>query len=442
MNGFFDIKLQLGCLLIISYIYFVYYRETRKAANAELPHNKIFGFILGVSPWAVVFDGASALTIDYRAAIPEWVNLICHIGFFVFVNLTVIGVFVYIVDMTIGIPQKWSHRLLMFLPGIISFIVIFAFIGQLEYVDGDLTSYSVGVSPTACFVSAAFHYLLACVLMFIKRRYITKHKQICVFAFAIIVLAVIALQMSNPQILFTSVVPAALVLGIYDNFEDPSRLKLKNYNERMVTNFATLVENRDDNTGGHIQRTREYVSLILDEMKKSEKYKDTLTVDFIDRVKNAAPMHDIGKISTPDYILQKPGALEPEERKVMQEHTVIGAEIILKTFRNLNDPEYLKIAYNVAKYHHEKWNGKGYPEGLKGEEIPICARIMAVADVFDAVSADRVYRKAMPLEKCYKIIEEGAGEDFDPEIARLFLNAREQVTKLYFSSNVNSHTSL
>ena len=138
-------------------------------------------------------------------------------------------------------------------------------------------------------------------------------------------------------------------------------------------------------------------------------------------------MHDIGKIGVPDQILQKPAKLTPEEFEIMKLHSSKGGEIIKETFDELDEPEYQQIAYEVARYHHEKWNGKGYPEGLREKKIPLHARIMAIADVFDAVSAKRVYRDAMPVDKCFKIIEEGVGKDFDPTLAELFLGARKDV---------------
>lgn len=115
----------------------------------------------------------------------------------------------------------------------------------------------------------------------------------------------------------------------------------------------------------------------------------------------------------------------------MKEHAAVGGDIIRKTFADLDEPDYQKIAYEVARYHHEKWNGKGYPDGLQREEIPLHARIMAIADVFDAVSAKHCYRDAMPVETCFKIIEEGAGEDFDPNMVSMFLGAREKVMVYY-----------
>ncbi len=142
-------------------------------------------------------------------------------------------------------------------------------------------------------------------------------------------------------------------------------------------------------------------------------------------------MHDIGKISIPDAVLQKPGKLTPEEFACMKEHTEKGGKIINETFGHLGDASYTKMAYRVAKYHHEKWNGTGYPKGLEGEEIPLCARIMAVADVFDAVSEKRCYRDAMPIDKCFEIIAEGSGRDFDPLIADTFLSIRKKVEQIH-----------
>jgi len=213
--------------------------------------------------------------------------------------------------------------------------------------------------------------------------------------------------------------------------EDPSYRRLEKHNAEMTSGFATLVENRDNNTGGHIKRTKEYVRMMLAEMVEMPQYKQMLTKDFVKNMINAAPLHDIGKISTPDNILQKPGKLTDEEYTIMKLHAATGGDIIKETFKGLNDAEFLDTAYQVARFHHEKWNGRGYPEGISGENIPLCARIMAVADVFDAVSAKRVYRDAMPIEKCFQIIESGAGSDFDPELVSIFLNAKDKVLEIY-----------
>ena len=232
-----------------------------------------------------------------------------------------------------------------------------------------------------------------------------------------------------PELLISSIVPAFCIIALYINIEDPALRRLKFYNNDIVTSFATLVESRDNSTGSHVKRTRNYVKIILDEIEKAHLYSSVMTSDFKEHLLNAAPMHDIGKISTPDTILQKPGKLTDEEYAIMKKHAVAGGEIIQEIFKDLDDKEFLKTAYDVACYHHERWNGKGYPEGLKETEIPFAARIMAIADVFDAISAKRCYRDAMPLETCFQIIKEGAGKDFDPELVKLFLGAKEKIAK-------------
>lgn len=156
-------------------------------------------------------------------------------------------------------------------------------------------------------------------------------------------------------------------------------------------------------------------------------YREELTRDYIENLIQAAPMHDIGKIAIPDAILQKPGKLTDEEFAIMKTHAARGGQIIRDTFGHLENDMYEQIAYEVAVHHHEKWNGKGYPDGLARKEIPLCARIMAIADVFDAVSAKRCYRDALPPDTCFRIIQEGSGQDFDPIMAEVFLDIREKV---------------
>lgn len=228
----------------------------------------------------------------------------------------------------------------------------------------------------------------------------------------------------------SALVTALLVLGIGITVENPASKQLENQNHEMIEGFSTLVENRDDSTGGHIKRTRQYVELIINEMRNERIYTNMLTKDYIHYICDAAPMHDIGKVSTPDSILQKPGKLTADEFEVMKKHAAQGGEIIKDTFVSVHDKEFLDIAYLVARHHHEKWNGKGYPDGLAGTDIPLCARIVAIADVFDAVSAKRCYRDALPIDECFEIIEKGSGTDFDPELVKVFLNSREGVERI------------
>lgn len=206
------------------------------------------------------------------------------------------------------------------------------------------------------------------------------------------------------------------------------------YNRDMIYGFATLVENRDESTGGHIKRTSIYVRLLAEELQREDIYSDIITDEFINCISMVAPLHDIGKISIPDSILQKPGRLTDEEFDIMKSHSAKGGKIIKETFAHIGDENHKEMAYKVARFHHEKWNGRGYPDGLSGEDIPLPARIMAIADVFDAVSEKRCYRDAMPLEKCFSIIEEGRDRDFDPVLVDAFMNIREEVTQVHDKS--------
>lgn len=197
-------------------------------------------------------------------------------------------------------------------------------------------------------------------------------------------------------------------------------MRVENIQQAVITSLATVVEERDENTGGHITRTEQYVSAIIDRMKRQEKYSD-IPEKFYHNVILAAPLHDVGKIRIPDSILNKPGRLTEEEFEIMKKHAAYGAEIIQKTFPDVEEEEYYTVARNIARYHHERFDGKGYPEGLKGEEIPIEARIMSLADVYDALISERVYKKAFSKEKARAIIEEGSGTQYDPDLTALFL---------------------
>jgi HD-GYP domain-containing protein (c-di-GMP phosphodiesterase class II) len=258
-----------------------------------------------------------------------------------------------------------------------------------------------------------------------------KNKRMSILTYLVVLFFVGIIQYLFPEALVTSIGVTLFVVNVYLNQEDPNFCKLSQYHDEMIMDFANLIESRDDNTGGHVKRTSIYVKLIAEELHARGYYKDILTKDYATNLMKSAPLHDIGKISVPDAILQKPGKLTDEEYAIMKLHSENGGKIILNTFKNLGNEDYLKTAYEVARYHHEKWNGRGYPDGLKEEEIPLCARIMAVADVFDAVSEKRCYRDAMPLDKCFDIIKEGSGRDFDPTIAGVFLDIRDKVEQVH-----------
>ena len=195
----------------------------------------------------------------------------------------------------------------------------------------------------------------------------------------------------------------------------------------LIVTMADLVENRDSDTGAHVQKTSEYARIIVEGLKRKGYYAEKITPKFMSDVVMSAPLHDVGKINIPDAILNKPGKLTDDEYAIMKTHTTAGKEIIEKAINTVNGESYLKEARNMAAYHHERWDGKGYPQGLHGQVIPLAARIMSVADVFDALASPRVYKPAFPLEKALAIIEEGAGTQFDPKCVEVFMESLDEV---------------
>ena len=199
--------------------------------------------------------------------------------------------------------------------------------------------------------------------------------------------------------------------------------------DKLIIGMATMVESRDKSTGGHIRRTSEGVRMLTDEIRKDNVL--GISEEFIRNIIKAAPMHDLGKIAVDDVILRKPGRFEPEEFEKMKAHAKEGARIVHAILEGTEDEEFHEIAENVAHYHHERWDGSGYPEGLAGEEIPLEARIMAIADVYDALVSKRVYKASMPFDKADAIIMEGMGTQFDPQLERYYVAARPRLEAYY-----------
>lgn len=205
--------------------------------------------------------------------------------------------------------------------------------------------------------------------------------------------------------------------------------------DSLVVGMATMVESRDNSTGGHIKRTSDVVKILVEEIKKG----DVFDIDdaFCKYVIKAAPMHDLGKIAVDDDVLKKPGRFTPEEFEQMKKHAAEGARVVAKILADTDDEEFKKVAINVAHYHHERWDGSGYPEGLKGEEIPLEARIMAVADVYDALVSKRCYKDSMSFEKANEIIMEGMGTHFDKRLEQFYLRVRDKIERYYSLQDQN-----
>ncbi len=195
--------------------------------------------------------------------------------------------------------------------------------------------------------------------------------------------------------------------------------------ESIVIALAKLAEHRDDDTGRHVERVTEYALTLARELRRREKYVSVIDDEFLDSMTRAVPLHDIGKVAIPDAVLLKPGKLTAEERAIMCRHVEVGAETIRSVLARAPDSRFLKLAEQVCRCHHEWWNGAGYPAGLCGTNIPLAARIAAIADVYDALTTERVYKAAMPHEKAYNIIVNSSGTQFDPEIVQAFID-REQ----------------
>jgi putative two-component system response regulator len=190
--------------------------------------------------------------------------------------------------------------------------------------------------------------------------------------------------------------------------------------------MASLAETRDSDTGNHIRRTQYYVQELAHRLKDHTRFRAFLTPDNIELLFKSAPLHDIGKVGIPDRILLKPGRFEPEEMEIMKTHTTLGRDAIVHAETALSiKVDFLTMAKEIAYSHQEKWNGSGYPEGLSGDDIPISARLMAVADVYDALISRRVYKEGMPHEQAVTIIEQGSGSHFDPDVVEAFMAAAE-----------------
>lgn len=188
-----------------------------------------------------------------------------------------------------------------------------------------------------------------------------------------------------------------------------------------IRSMGTLAEYRDPETGGHIRRTQQYVRILALHLKNDPRFRDRLDDTAIDLLVKSAPLHDIGKVGVRDNILLKPGALTPEEFEEMKRHTIYGRDALLVSEKMLGEDSFLSVAREIAYTHQEKWDGTGYPRGLKGEEIPLFGRLMAVADVYDALISKRVYKPPYPHERAVEMIREGRGSHFDPDIVDAFL---------------------
>lgn len=231
------------------------------------------------------------------------------------------------------------------------------------------------------------------------------------------------------EVLYTAYGKTIADMSEYIDDIDRKSKQISKFQHNIIITMADIIESRDENTGGHIKRTAAYVEIIARKLQQDGKFPEVLTDSYINDMIVAAPLHDMGKIHVSDTILNKNGRLTDEEFSIMKSHTTAGKAMLENATETLGVFSYLSVAIDMANFHHEWWNGKGYPQGLSGEEIPVCARIMAVADVFDALISKRCYKDAMPLEKAYSIIREETGTHFDPVVAEAFFASTEEIEK-------------
>lgn len=422
-------KLQLACLIITLYISFLFFMN--RTSTEKEKHTRIFSQLSIVGIVYLLFDIATVYSVNHLDTVNPFLNRTLHLMYLLGI-LTFLYLIFHYLSALCGIEFKsWYMKALANVPYIISVNVTILSINSLEYIIGKETNYSMGIPAYACY-SIGVIYFIGGLIIFLKYwHYIEKRKVFVLLACLTTVFVIMIVQMIFPETLVTSLVVAIMVAGAYLHIENNTVQELEHIHEETIHSFAEMLESRDKSTGGHVIRTTVYVRIIAEKLRTYSQFSNILTKDYVNSLVHVAPMHDIGKIAVKDSILQKTGNLTPDEYEQMKQHTVKGAELIQRFFQNQNDTMYSSMSVDVALYHHEKWNGQGYPNGLKAEEIPLSARIMAVADVFDAVSQHRCYRKAMSLDESFSIIKNGSGTDFDPVIVSCFLSARDEVEKVY-----------
>lgn len=211
----------------------------------------------------------------------------------------------------------------------------------------------------------------------------------------------------------------------HNNTESMSRMQ-----DAVIFGLAKLTESRDPETGFHLERISLYSSVLAKALRRRQKFRDEITPEFVRLIETSSILHDIGKVGVEDAVLLKPGPLEPEERERMQTHAVIGGNCLQDIERRLGRSNFLQMARQIAFSHHERWDGQGYPEGLAGEQIPLAARIVAIVDVYEALSSKRVYKEPLPHAECVEFIRQQSGKHFDPQIADVFIEIEDTIFEI------------
>jgi len=310
-------------------------------------------------------------------------------------------------------------------------------------------------------LAPGFHYLLIPLMfitVFIRKKgslYVLLRRFIIFIAAASFILLVAGFDEYHPEYMFsTEVTKGLLVVNciacftlthlftgrvVHNLDEKRSELDIsvnektnaiESMQNQIIISFANIIEARDGSTGKHVKRTSEYVEALVKELKRNGDYADILDEQYMHDVMMSAPLHDIGKITIPDSILTKAGRLTQSEFNTIKEHTINGKKLIEEAMSDIENEQFLKVAKSVALYHHECWDGSGYPYGIAGEDIPLCARIMTIADYFDALVAKRSYKAALPTSVVFDSIKEQSGKKFDPTVTEAFLRIRDKIDEI------------
>ena len=423
-------KLQIGCMVIVLLVLVLYFRERHEQKNVK--RMKCFERLLIFSLLYFVLDIATVYTVNHLDTVPVAVNNVLHLLYLWVIDRCLLDVFLYVATM-LEVPlvtNSWKRR--AFLPHYAGSLLMLLGIGQIEYVEGAISNYSMGFPLVVCYGMVIYYLGLA---YYVWKKYkdnLPKRSRVNFLICVPVFVGAILIQMLVPDALITSLAITSIILVAYCAMENAASSELIQYHEEVIYAFADVIEGRDGSTGEHVKRTVAYVRIIVEALKENGIYVESLDNEYMEFLLKAAPMHDFGKIAVSDTVLQKPGRLTEEEYEAIKTHTVKGADMIKTSLASLEEPGYITIAWQVARHHHERWDGAGYPDGLYGEKIPLCARVVAVADVFDAVSQDRCYRPAMSLDESFAIIEQGAGTQFDPLIAEAFLRMRDKVEDVFY----------
>ena len=273
-----------------------------------------------------------------------------------------------------------------------------------------------------------------------------RHRDVTTILMVLIVVVagILPMAIAKVNITYVALTIGACLCYIYYNdlvqqdIQSEFRENTKRMNamqEHIISGLANLIENRDTDTGGHIGRTSLFVKTLAEDARNDGVYADRIDDEFIELIHTLAPLHDVGKIVVSDNILKKPGRLTPEEFEEMKKHASFGGKVVRDVLDGITEEEDIAFASDIVSCHHEWWNGSGYPNGLKGEEIPLSARIMAIADVYDALISERCYKRPMPVAEALEIIRSESGTHFDPQLVEVFLRHKDDfdLTRMHVS---------